>query len=137
MSKTLGVVAALAGATLLFAPAAAAVSVGGTVDPTGTYTGQTHTVTIRGTLTCTDAPSGSVQVFVVQKGELPRIAVGLAFGGVSLCDGEPQPWAVDVSASEGKFTGGRVTVDLFFEACNPDVCARFRVDRVEVKLVGH
>jgi hypothetical protein len=106
------------------------------VDATATYTGRTHTVTIRGTFLCAGAiETTALNLNLIQHNGRPNITFGTASTRPLPCDDAWNPWALEVSAEDGKFTGGTINVDAFFFACDADVCARFHVNE-DVKLVG-
>jgi len=117
---------------------AAGAAAGLTVDPTGTYTGQTRTVTIRGTFLCAGAIEiTALNLNLIQHNGMPTMTFGAGSSSPGPCDGGWHPWEIEVSADDGKFgfTGGTINVDGFMWACDADACARFHVNQ-DVKLVG-
>jgi hypothetical protein len=123
--------------TLALTPGTAAAATAGlTVDATATYTGRTHTVTIRGTFLCAGAiETTALNLNLIQHNGRPNITFGAASTRPLPCDDAWNPWALEVSAEDGKFTGGTINVDAFFFACDADAYARFHVNE-DVKLVG-
>lgn len=93
-----------------------------TVDPTGVVVPKTGVITASGTFTCGDAEDGAfVDVVITQSAG--RFTLSGSNGlEAQPCDGQPHPWSVDVSASDGRFAGGKASVDAFFFACNAFTC---------------
>ena len=94
-----------------------------TVDPTGLVNPHTGVVTVSGTFTCANADFGSfVDVTVSQR--VGRFTIS-GFGEVFAdpCDGQSHQWSLDVTGSNGKFAGGKASVDAFMFACGPFECA--------------
>jgi hypothetical protein len=93
-----------------------------TVDPTGLVNPRTGVVTVSGTFTCANADFAFVDVSVTQT--VGRFTI-TGFGEVSAdpCDGQSHPWSLDVTGSNGKFAGGKASVDAFMFACGPFECA--------------
>jgi hypothetical protein len=94
-----------------------------TVDPMGLKDQQTGVVTVSGTFTCANADFGSfVDVTVSQ--QVGRFTIsGFGEALAEPCDGQSHPWSVDVTGSNGKFSGGKASVDAFMFSCGPFECA--------------
>ena len=78
--------------------------------------------TIRGTITCqnTDGQLG-LDAFLTQpvgKGSIN----GGAFGDLT-CSSTPTAWSIEIPGEDGKFLGGKATVDVFAGACGPRECS--------------
>ena len=93
-----------------------------TVDPTASVNTQTGVITASGTFTCSNADFAFVDVSVSQS--VGRFTI-TGFGEVVAdpCDGQSHPWTLDVAGSNGKFAGGKATVDAFMFACGFFECA--------------
>lgn len=87
-----------------------------TVDPTAVVKTRTGVITASGTFTCANADFAFVDVTVSQ--HVGRFTI-TGFGEVVAdpCDGQAHPWTLDVTGSNGKFAGGKATVDAFMFAC--------------------
>jgi hypothetical protein len=93
-----------------------------TVDPTGIVNSHTGVVTVSGTFTCANADFAFVDVSVTQRvGRFTITGFGEAFADP--CDGQSHPWSADVTGSNGRFAGGKATVDAFMFACGAVECA--------------
>jgi hypothetical protein len=77
---------------------------------------------VSGTFTCANADFAFVDLTVTQRVGLFTIT---GFGSVLAhpCDGESHAWSVDVDGSNGRFAGGKASVDAFMFACGPIECA--------------
>jgi hypothetical protein len=93
-----------------------------TVDPTALVNTQTGVITASGTFTCSNADFAFVDVTVSQR--VGRFTI-TGFGEVVAdpCDGESHAWQLDVTGSNGKFAGGKASVDAFMFACGFLECA--------------
>ena len=78
--------------------------------------------TIRGTITCqnTDGQLG-LDAFLTQPVGKRSINGG-AFGELT-CSSTPTAWSIEIAGEDGKFLGGKATVDLFAQACGPKECS--------------
>lgn len=93
-----------------------------TVDPTGLVNPRTGVVTVSGTFTCANADFAFVDASVTQSvGRFTITGFGEAFADP--CDGQSHPWSVAVTGSNGKFAGGKASVDAFMFACGAFECA--------------
>lgn len=93
-----------------------------TVDPRGLVNHHTGVVTVSGTFTCANADFAFVDVSVTQRvGRFTITGFGEVFADP--CDGQSHPWSVDVTGSNGKFAGGKASVDAFMFACGAFECA--------------
>jgi hypothetical protein len=93
-----------------------------TVNPTGLFNPHTGVVTVSGTVTCANADVPVIDLSVAQR--VGRFTIN-GFGEIvgDPCDGQSHPWSVDVAASNGKFAGGKATVDASMFACGFFDCA--------------
>jgi uncharacterized protein DUF6299 len=93
-----------------------------TVEPTALVNTQTGVITASGTFTCANADFAFVDVTVSQ--HVGRFTI-TGFGEVVAdpCDGQSHPWTLDVTGSNGRFAGGKATVDAFMFACGFFECA--------------
>jgi hypothetical protein len=85
------------------------VNLGLTIDPAGSVDAKTGVATIRGTVTCSEPVSGTLDGGVQQ-----RVGRALLNGGFFTgfeCDGVT-PWEVQVSAFDGLFVAGRAQVSV-------------------------
>jgi hypothetical protein len=93
-----------------------------TVNPTGLVDPHTGVVTVSGTFMCSNADFAFVDVSVTQS--VGRFTItGFGFVSADPCDGQSHPWSVDVSGSNGRFAGGKASVDAFMFACGAFECA--------------
>jgi hypothetical protein len=106
-----------------------------TVDPVGLVDPHTGVVTVSGTFTCADADFAFVDVTVTQR--VGRFTI-TGFGSFSTetCDGQPHPWSAEVTGQNGKFAGGKATVDAFMFACGAVDCATDEVTQT-IRLRSH
>ena len=83
-----------------------------TVDPSGTVDAKTGVVTLRGTVSCSEPVTTTVDGFIVQR--IGRTLVRSGFFTIIECDGVT-PWEVQVFPDNGLFVGGRIeaTVNSF------------------------
>jgi hypothetical protein len=92
------------------------------IDPQASVDPRTGVATISGTLTCSGASDAFLSVQLTQR--VGRFSIsGTSFTIAGPCDGTPQPWTAEISGSNGKFAGGRATIDAFASACGPLNCA--------------
>lgn len=93
-----------------------------TVDPIGAFNPTTGSATISGTVVCSsDANFAFVDVQLRQ--QVGRFVVS-GFGSIDvLCDGTAQPWALEVTGSNGLFKGGRAAAVTFAVACSEMGCS--------------
>jgi hypothetical protein len=102
-------------------------NLGLTIDPSGSVDAKTGVATIRGTVTCAEPASGTLDGSVQQ-----RIGRSLLNGGFFTffeCDGVT-PWEVQVSAFDGLFVAGRLQVSVrafAFDRDFTDVAATVRL----------
>lgn len=88
------------------------------VDPVGTFNAQTGSVTITGTITCTEGAFAFIDTALTQR--VGRFVVrGFGFAEV-LCDGTAQLWTAEVLGDNGLFKGGRAVAVTFGQACDLD-----------------
>ena len=92
-----------------------------TVDPTAVVNTHTGVITASGTFTCSNADFAFVDVTVSQ--HVGRFTI-TGFGEVVAdpCDGQSHPWTLDVSGSNGRFAGGKATIDASMFACGSFEC---------------
>ncbi len=78
--------------------------------------------TIQGTVTCqnTDGQLG-LDAFLTQPVGKRSINGG-AFGDFT-CSSTPTSWSIEIPGEDGKFFGGKTTVDVFAGACGPKECS--------------
>ena len=92
-----------------------------TVDPVGSFNAKTGSATITGTVTC----AGEVDfafIDVELRQSVGRFAVN-GWGSVEpACDGNTQPWSVEVFGSNGQFKGGKAVSLTFALACGSRDC---------------
>ena len=101
------------------------------VDPVGTFNPQTGSVTLTGTVTCTDGAFAFVEVQLTQ--QVGRFTVrGFSFFEIA-CDGTAQPWTVEVSGETGLFKGGHAVAVTFGQACNFDCGSTFEETTVRLR----
>jgi hypothetical protein len=93
-----------------------------TLDPTGLVDAHTGVVTVSGTFTCANADFAFVDVTVTQRDRRFTIT-GFGEASADPCDGQSHPWSADVTGSNGKFAGGKASVDAFMLACGAFTCA--------------
>jgi Family of unknown function (DUF6299) len=106
-----------------------------TVDPTGVVNARTGVVTVLGTFTCANAGEFAfLDVTVAQR--VGRFIIrGFGEFPPDPCDGQSHPWSLDVTGDNGRFAGGKVTVDAFLFACGLMTCATDEVIQT-VRLHG-
>ncbi len=80
-----------------------------TIDPSGSVDAKTGVATIRGTVSCAEPASGTLDGEVQQR--IGRALVNGSFFTFFECDGVT-PWQAEVSAPNGLFTGGRAQVSV-------------------------
>jgi hypothetical protein len=93
-----------------------------TVDPRASFEPKTGAATVRGTINCTDAIDGYIEVSLQQV--VGRF--GIAGSGIitPTCDGTDQPWSVVIYGQNGsKFAGGKAASVTFAIACGILRCA--------------
>ncbi len=89
-----------------------------TIDPVGTFNAQTGSVTLTGTVTCTEGAFAFIDASLTQR--VGRFTVrGFGFAD-ALCDGSAQPWTMEVIGETGLFKGGQAVAVAFGQACNFD-----------------
>jgi hypothetical protein len=89
-----------------------------TVDPVGTFDSRTGSVTLTGTVTCTEGAFAFIDVSLTQR--VGRFTIrGFGFVEV-LCDGTSQPWTIEVFGETGLFKGGQAVAVAFGQACDFD-----------------
>jgi hypothetical protein len=89
-----------------------------TVDAVGRFNSQTGSVTLTGTVTCTDGAFAFIDVQLTQ--QVGRFTIrGFGFVEV-LCDGTAQPWTIEVLGDTGLFKGGQAVAVAFGQACEFD-----------------
>lgn len=101
------------------------------IDPSGSVEPKTGVATISGVLDCSENSFAFVGVDVQQ-----RKGRSLFHGGAGTdfeCDG-PTPWSVTLTAFDGLFTAGKVSVNAFAKACTFD-CS-FTEASADVQLKG-
>jgi hypothetical protein len=88
------------------------VNLGLTVDPSGSVDAKTGVVTLRGTVTCSEPVTTTVDGFIEQR--IGRVILRGFFFTIIECDGV-SPWEVQVVADNGLFVGGQIqaTVNSF------------------------
>jgi len=103
---------------------------GATINP------HTDAVTASGTFTCANA-SDVTAIDVAVRQNVGRFTItGFNNGSADPCDGQPHPWSVDVTGDDGRFGGGKATIDAFLIACGPFDCATDEVTQT-VQLHRH
>lgn len=86
-----------------------------TIDPVGTFNAQTGSVTLTGTVTCTEGAFAFIDASLTQR--VGRFTVrGFGFTE-TLCDGTAQPWTMEVFGDTGLFKGGQAVAVAFGQAC--------------------
>lgn len=101
------------------------------VDPVGTFNAQTGSVTLTGTVTCTDGAFAFIDIQLTQ--QVGRFTVR-GFGFVQMeCDGTAQPWTAEVFGDNGLFKGGRALAVTFGQACGAFDCG-FTFEETTVRL---
>jgi hypothetical protein len=89
-----------------------------TVDPVGTFNAQTGSVTLTGTVTCSEGAFAFIDISLSQS--VGRFTVrGFGFVEVA-CDGTAQPWTIEVVGDNGLFKGGQALAVTFGQACDFD-----------------
>jgi hypothetical protein len=92
-----------------------------TIGANGSVT-RSGVATVRGTATCTGAPSLSLEIEV--KEQVGRkIFTGFGEASLDSCSSQGTDWEVSVTAEDGKFGSGKVTVNAFAVGCNVAECA--------------
>ncbi len=101
-----------------------------TVDPTGKVNKHTGVATVTGTFTCSNADVAHRRRRSLTQ-QVGRFVIGPGSGGthVNPCDGQSHPWSISVSASNGKFAGGKANVEAGITGCNAFTCAFDSVSR--------
>ena len=103
-----------------------------TVDPVASFDSKAGTATVSGTVTCT-----GVADFAGINGQMSqtvgRFTITGFFNAPFTCDGETHPWTAQVTSQNGRFGGGKATVQAFAFACNSSGCAQAQVTQ-EVRL---
>jgi hypothetical protein len=88
------------------------------VDPVGTFDARSGSVTLTGTVTCTEGAFAFIDVSLSQR--VGRFTVrGFGFAE-ALCDGTAQPWTIEVLGDTGLFKGGQAVAVAFGQACDLD-----------------
>lgn len=101
------------------------------VNPVGTFNPQTGSVTLTGTVTCTDGAFAFIDIQLTQ--QVGRFTVR-GFGFVQMeCDGTAQPWTAEVFGDNGLFKGGHALAATFGQACNEFDCG-FTFEETTVRL---
>jgi hypothetical protein len=105
-----------------------------TVDPNASFDSQTGTATVSGTVTCTGvADFGGISGQMSQS--VGRFIITGFFNAPITCDGETHAWTAQVTSQNGKFGGGKATVQATAFACNSSGCGQDVVTQ-EVRLRG-
>jgi hypothetical protein len=90
------------------------------VDPVGSIS-KSGIATIRGTLTCSE-PADRAELWGWLRQSVGRFTiVGGGFAGAS-CGSEPTPWSLVLEGQDGRFAGGRATVEINAFACGASSC---------------
>jgi hypothetical protein len=101
------------------------------VDPLGTFNAQTGSVTLTGTVTCTDGAFAFIEIQLTQS--VGRFTVR-GFGFIDIaCDGTAQPWTAEIFGDTGLFKGGQAVAATFGQACNEFDCG-FTFEETTVRL---
>jgi hypothetical protein len=91
-----------------------------TIDSSGSFNAKTGVATIRGTLSCTGGDIEGKNFIDVQ---VQQTVGRFKFSGDGFatfaCDGTAHTWSIDVSASTGKFAGGKASVSMSAIASGP------------------
>ena len=105
-----------------------------TVDEIGHFDGRTGTATITGTATC----SGSADFAGVSgtlRQPVGRFAVNGFFSVPLECDATTHTWTAEIIPGDGKFAGGRATIEATVFACGAAGCDQDFVQQ-PIRLVG-
>jgi len=92
-----------------------------TVNPTGGVTPKAGVITASGTFTCTNTNAALIFVTVTQSAGRFTIS-GSTNLDADPCDGQPHPWSAEVTGDDGRFAGGKASVDAFMLACITNTC---------------
>jgi hypothetical protein len=88
------------------------------IDPIGRFNAKTGSVTLTGTVSCTEGAFAFVDIHLTQR--VGRFTVrGFGFVEV-LCDGTAQPWTAEIIGDTGLFKGGQAVANAFGQACEFD-----------------
>jgi hypothetical protein len=98
-----------------------------TVDPIGHFDA-TGAVTVNGTVTC-GGDASSATVFGSVRQAVGRFVVTGFFAAEVTCDDTIQAWTAPVVTDNGRFAGGRATVDATAFACSPVTCVGATVEQ--------
>jgi len=93
-----------------------------TVNPTGGVTPKAGVITASGTFTCMNTNSAFIFVTVTQSAGRFTIS-GSTNLDADPCDGQPHPWSANVTGDNGRFAGGKASVDAFMLACITNTCS--------------
>jgi hypothetical protein len=103
-----------------------------TVDPVGTFDPQTGSVTLTGTVTCTEGAFAFIDIQLTQR--VGRFTVR-GFGFVeTVCDGTAQPWTAEIFGDTGLFKGGQAVAVAFGQACDENFNCGFTFEETTVRL---
>lgn len=97
-----------------------------TIASAGSFNAITGAAIIRGTVTCTGGGEGEkafIDVQVVQN--VGRFRIHGQGGTTFECDGTTRAWSAEVFGDNGKFGGGKASVQLFAFVCNEGGCDDF------------
>lgn len=96
-----------------------------TVNPTATFDSRTGAARVSGSATCLlgDNTSGSVFMEVQLTQRVGRMLIrGWGYAELA-CDGEQQPWSVDITGDNGLFKGGKAASVTVGYACGDFECS--------------
>lgn len=86
------------------------------IDPVGKLDPKSGLITVSGTMTCSE--DFDVETYAVVRQTVGRFTIHGGFWDVTGCtSGDEVPWTVTVSGENGKFSGGRATVEVSLFAC--------------------
>jgi hypothetical protein len=99
------------------------------IDPVGRFDARSGVATVTGTVTCTGTVQSQVYFDAQLEQQVGRFTVsGYGFGVIPpRCDGSSQPWSLTIENANGKFAGGRATLDAYVFACGPIRCGQDHV----------
>jgi hypothetical protein len=101
-----------------------------TIDPAGGFIAKTGVAIIRGTVTCTGGSEFDKTFIDVQVSQtVGRVKLTGEGFTTFVCDGVTHVWAAEVGSSNGKFAGGKATVQLFAFVCTATGCADANAER--------
>jgi hypothetical protein len=99
-----------------------------TVASSGGFNSRTGIATVRGTIQCTGGEEFGKNFISIQLSQsVGRFRFTGEGYGDFVCDGATHAWAIDVTSSSGKFSGGKATVLVYAIACTFD-CAEAQAD---------